>query len=35
MHFCHIAAQRRTQGGGGVNPLLELDILQNIYYLRK
>ena len=28
--------QGRTQGGGlGLNPPLELDILQKIYYLRK
>jgi len=27
--------QRRTQGGIGVNTLLELDILRKLYYLRK
>jgi len=27
--------QERTQGGVGVKPPLELDILQNLYYLRK
>jgi len=28
-------AQGRTQGGVGVKPPLELDILQNLYYMRK
>jgi len=27
--------QGRTQGGVGVNPPLELDILQKFYYLRQ
>jgi len=27
--------QGRTQGGVGVTPPLELDILQKLYYLRK
>jgi len=32
--ICYLP-QERTQGGGGVKPLLEIHIFQKLYYLRK
>jgi len=35
IYGCKSSSQGRTQGGVGVTPPLELDILQKLYYLRK
>jgi len=35
IYGCKSSSQERTQGGVGVTPPLELDILQKLYYLRK